>query len=68
MNLGRPGYVGCLGSFLTLRYLEFDGIAFCEAFISVGCDRTVVNKYVRSTVMPNKPKTFGVVKPLYGPF
>src|SRR6266436_4490941 len=61
-------YVGCLGPFLPLRDLEFDGIAFCEALVPVGCDRTVVNKYIGPTIVTDKTKTLGIVKPFHSPF
>ena len=66
--LGGSHYIRCLGPLLPLYDLELDRITFCEAFVSVGCDCTIVNKYIRSTLVPNKPKTFSIVKPLYGPF
>ena len=66
--LAGSQYVGCLGPFLPLDDLELDGVTFCEAFISVRCNCTVVNKNVRSTVVPNKPKTLGIVKPFNSPF
>ena len=44
--LASPCYVGSLGPFLTLNYFELDGIAFCEALISVGCNGAIVNKNI----------------------
>jgi hypothetical protein len=66
--LAGSRYVGCLGPFLPLRDLEFDGVTFCEALVPVGCDRTVVNKYIGPTIVTDKPKTLGIVKPFHSSF
>lgn len=66
--LAGSRYVGRLGPFLPLRDLEFDGITFCEAFVPVGCDRTIVNKHIGPTFVADEPKSFGIVKPFHSPF
>jgi len=66
--LAGSRYIGGLGPFLSLDDLELNGVTFCEAFIPVGCDGTVVNKHIRSSIVAYKPKPFGIVKPLDCPF
>jgi hypothetical protein len=53
-----------LRSFLSLHDVEFDLVAFFQAFVSVDLDRAVMHENVRPIIASNKAITFRVVKPL----
>ena len=54
-----------LGAFVSLHDVEFDIVAFLEAFIAVGLNRAVVHEHVWTVVAANKSETLGIVKPLH---
>jgi hypothetical protein len=67
-QLGSFRHVRCLRTFLSLGDLELYLITLLQAFVSLGADCTVMNKYIRSIIAADEPVSFGVVKPLDGSF
>jgi len=57
-----------LRALLTFGDFELHLVSLLQAFIPLGTDRAVVNKYVWPIRAPNEPVPFGVIEPLYGSF
>jgi hypothetical protein len=68
VTLGSPSYIGSLGPLLSLDNLEFHGVAFLQAFVTLRCNGGIVDKYVRSAIMAYKTEPFCIVEPLDCPF
>ena len=66
--------LGCLADVRGLRPLlsfgdfELHRVAFLQAFVSLGCNRAVMNKNVRAIRAPDKAIAFRVIEPLDGSF
>ncbi len=60
------GYVLCLRSFGTIHDFECNLLTILERSSPFTVDCAIVHKYIGSFFSFNEPKTFGVVKPLYG--
>ena len=54
-----------LKSFRTFSNIEFDVVAFGQRLEAFALDSRVVDEYIITTVMLDKAKALGVVKPLY---
>ena len=65
---GNLAYIGRLRPFLSLDDLEFNCVAFLQAFITVTGDGAVVDENVRPTVASQKAVPFRVIEPLHRAF
>jgi hypothetical protein len=67
-RLSDFSYVSGLGAFLALDDLEFNLIAFSQAFVSLGSNGAVVYEHISSIITADKAVSLGVVKPLHSTF
>jgi len=67
-KLGALSHISGLGTFLALCDLEFHLVPFLQTFITFRHDSTVVHKYIRPFLPPDKSVAFSVVEPLHCAF
>jgi hypothetical protein len=67
-SFSQAGYLVCLRAFLTFYDIEFDVIAFFEAFVSIRLDGAVVHEDIGTLIASDEPVTFCIVEPLHFAF
>jgi hypothetical protein len=58
-------YVFSLQTLRSFHDVELHSLTFLEAAEAIGLDRAEVHEYVFAVLARDKPKTLGIVKPLY---
>jgi hypothetical protein len=60
--------ISCLRTFLTLRNLELDLVAFLQALVTLRRNRAVVHEHVRAIRASDEAVALGVIEPLHRSF
>jgi hypothetical protein len=59
-----PCHIRGLRSFRPLDNLEFNRIPFIQGLVTLGYDRRVMDKHIRTSIAPDEAITFRIVEPL----